>query len=223
VLADRGNATQPPAVLRLVRSAESPGAILTIVGLGSGGLLETPAGIAIDTDRSLLVTDQGEPSTPNDGAVIRVDSLSALQSQVAIGAATDTLDLPTGIGVRAPAAGTLPDQDGDGIADADDDCISVADTEQRDTDSDRIGNACDPDYNNDGVVGTADFTAMRRAFGAMEGNPDYDPDVDADGDGVIGLLELDLVRSCFGLLPGASGKLVIDPAQAYCKPPIPTP
>jgi len=217
VLADRGDATQLPAVLRLVRSVESPGAVLTIIGLASDGLLQTPGGIAIDTDRSILVSDQGEPSQPDDGAVIRVDSLSGLQSQVAIGAATDTLDLPTGIGVRAPSAGIFPDQDGDLIADRDDNCISVANTAQTDTDNDMIGNFCDFDYNNDGVIGAPDFTAVRRAFGSDDAN------IDADGDGMVGVYEFDRVRGCFGLLPGASGRLAIDPEQAYCDPPQPAP
>lgn len=224
LVADRGLAPQLPRVLRLVRTAdEPPGAVDFGVVLASGGLLATPAGIALDGDRSILVTDQGSAAATDDGSVIRVDPLSALQSRVAVGAATDTLGLPAGIAVRAPAPGALPDQDGDGIADAEDNCISVANTDQRDTNGDRIGNICDPDYDGSGSVNNPDFVAIRRAFGANEGNPDYDEDLDADGDGTIGNVELLLVRSCFGTSPGASGPLLVEPPPAYCKPPLPAP
>jgi hypothetical protein len=36
-----------------------------------------------------------------------------------------------------------PDADGDGVTDASDNCHSVANTDQADTDADRVGNACD--------------------------------------------------------------------------------
>jgi hypothetical protein len=224
LVADRGDATHPPTVLRLVRLAEPPGRIAFAVGLAADAPLETPAGIAIDSDRSILVADAGAAEIEDDGKVIRIDALSGLQSLVATGDTLDPLlDEPTGIGVRAPAAGTFPDQDGDGIIDAEDNCIAQANTNQRDTDLDFIGNACDPDYNNDAVVGNSDFIAMRRAFGSMEGNPGYDEDIDADGDGQIGNAEFVLMRSCFGTTPGVSGLLGFSPDLPYCKPLAPAP
>jgi streptogramin lyase len=220
LVADRGDATHPPTVLRLVRLAEPPGRIAFAVGLAASDPLDTPAGIAIDSDRSILVTDGGAAASADDGKVIRVDALSGLQSLVA----TDgTLDEPTGIGVRAPPAGAFVDQDEDLITDAEDNCVAFPNTDQRDTDLDRIGNACDPDYNNDAVVGNSDFIAMRRAFGSMEGNPGYDEDIDADGDGQIGNVEFGLMRSCFGTTPGVSALLGFSPDLAYCKPLPPAP
>jgi hypothetical protein len=227
LVADRGDATHPPGVLRLTRSLAPPGVISLdlSVALASAGLLETPAGLAIDSDGSLLVSDEGDPATADDGTVIRIDALSGLQSPVAT---AGTLELPTGIGVQAPAPGTFLDQDGDHVVDSDDNCISVANTDQRDTDSppDGIGNACDPDYNDDGIVGSLDFSALREALGSDVNDPEpnrYDPDIDADGDGTIGTFEFDLLLGCYGGRPGMSGLHFFDPAADYCRPSLVAP
>ncbi|TFG94876.1 MAG: hypothetical protein E4H11_05980 [Myxococcales bacterium] len=218
LVTDRGDATQVPSVvpsvLRLVRLAEPPGRIAFAVPLAAGAPLETPAGIAIDGDRSILVSDAGATASADDGKVIRIDALSGLQSLVAT---AGTLDEPTGIGVRAPAAGAFVDQDGDGITDVEDNCIAVANADQLDTDLDFIGNACDPDFNNNGIVDTADFLAIRAAFGTN------DPNVDIDGDGVVTLAEFVVLRSCFGLSPGQSGLLLFNPDAGYCWPGAPSP
>lgn len=50
----------------------------------------------------------------------------------------------------------LPDTDGDGVANAVDNCPSVANAGQLDTDGDGAGNACDPDDDNDGIVDAID-------------------------------------------------------------------
>jgi hypothetical protein len=55
--------------------------------------------------------------------------------------------------VATPAIGVLrDDQDGDGVIDAVDDCLLAPHADQRDTDRDGIGNACDPDFDQNGVV-----------------------------------------------------------------------
>ena len=46
----------------------------------------------------------------------------------------------------------VPDADGDGIADAKDNCVSMSNADQTDTDGDGLGNACDDDDDNDGVT-----------------------------------------------------------------------
>ena len=74
-----------------------------------------------------------------------------------------------------------------------------------DTNGDGYGNACDADYDDNGVVGTGDFLALGSAFGSTSGQPGYDEDLDADGDGVIGAAEFLLFGSAFGAPPGPSG------------------
>jgi len=49
-----------------------------------------------------------------------------------------------------------PDSDDDGVVDANDNCVFVANPGQTDVDADGLGDACDGDSDNDGVLDTAD-------------------------------------------------------------------
>ncbi len=98
-----------------------------------------------------------------------------------------------------------PDADGDGVPDDEDNCLELANADQRDTNRDGYGNACDPDYNDDGGVGVPDFNVLRAQFGKDEGDADFDPDVDHNGDGGVGIPDFSVLRSFFGGPPGPSG------------------
>jgi hypothetical protein len=100
---------------------------------------------------------------------------------------------------------TTSDIDGDGVCDAEDRCLVVADWDQEDADSDGIGDACDADFSNDGVVGAPDYLLLLAAFGAQEGDPRFDYALDMGGDGVIGVAEYLLLAQTFGGQPGPSG------------------
>jgi hypothetical protein len=108
-------------------------------------------------------------------------------------------------------AGSIPctacdaaDGDGDGVCDALDDCVAAPDPLQVDSNLDGYGNACDPDYTNDGSVGTPDFLIFRETFGAQAGDPRYRPDVDSNSDGGVGARDLLLIGRGFGTAPGPS-------------------
>src|SRR5262249_21946682 len=78
------------------------------------------------------------------------------------------------------------DSDGDGIDDASDNCIAVANPDQLDGDHDGYGNACDADFDENGIVGSSDLVMIQRAFGSYRGSPNFSDALDIDGDGVIG-------------------------------------
>jgi hypothetical protein len=98
----------------------------------------------------------------------------------------------------APAAGAL-DSDADGVDDARDNCTLAANADQRDTDADRYGNACDADLTNDLVVNFLDLGRLRVAFFTS------DPDADFDGDGSVNYGDLGAMKAQFFRAPGPSG------------------
>jgi hypothetical protein len=104
----------------------------------------------------------------------------------------------------ASATGT-DDADGDGQPDSTDNCIDRSNADQLDSDLDGFGNACDADWNNDGVVGGSDYLVFSAAFGAIAGDTHYNPVVDSDGDGTIGGSDYLLFSAQFGTQPGPSG------------------
>jgi len=83
------------------------------------------------------------------------------------------------------------DQDGDGIGDLEDNCISVANFNQDDHDSDTIGDSCDEDYDNDGILNPDDDCAFGDANWLSSSATDHDgdgcrdisEDLDDDNDG----------------------------------------
>jgi len=101
------------------------------------------------------------------------------------------------------------DSDEDGIDDNLDNCITVSngpdtpgitpDQIQRDTDGDGIGNICDADFNNDAIVGPADLSLFKAAYGSTNS---ADEDQDLDGDGIVGPADLSLFKSYYGKPPG---------------------
>jgi hypothetical protein len=70
-------------------------------------------------------------------------------------------------------ASETTDNDLDGIGDNSDNCVSVANTDQLDTDGDTLGNACDPDDDNDGLNDENDALPL-----------DASEQDDTDGDGI---------------------------------------
>jgi hypothetical protein len=103
-----------------------------------------------------------------------------------------------------------PDLDGDFVADDEDNCLTIANFDQRDTNLDGYGNACDPDFGGevvggDGIVAGPDFVLLSLAYGLSVGEPGYDEDLDTDGDGTIAGPEFVLLSIYYGLPPGPSG------------------
>ena len=99
--------------------------------------------------------------------------------------------------------GDGPDFDGDSHCDWEDNCVEVFNPYQRDSNGDGFGNACDCDYNNDGVVGLADMGILALSY-ELDKNSGYNPDTDhnnnckTDGD------DLGAFQDAFGSTPGPS-------------------
>jgi hypothetical protein len=91
------------------------------------------------------------------------------------------------------------DSDADGVPDAGDNCTLVANADQRDTNHDGFGNACDPDLDNDGITNFSDLGLFKVAFFTT------DPDADFDGDGNVNFVDLAVIKQLFFLPPGPSG------------------
>ena len=72
------------------------------------------------------------------------------------------------------------DADTDTIPDVGDNCILVDNSDQRDTNRDGFGNACDPDFNGNGIVDSNDAAIFISTFGSV-----VDPDQDLNGNGVV--------------------------------------
>ncbi|MFK7887756.1 MAG: proprotein convertase P-domain-containing protein [Gammaproteobacteria bacterium] len=98
-----------------------------------------------------------------------------------------------------PATAGGPDADGDGVADDADNCTDVANADQRDSNGDGFGNACDADLNNDGEINVIDLGLLRAVFSTD------DADADLNGDGVVNTIDLGLMRASFFGAPGPSG------------------
>jgi len=90
------------------------------------------------------------------------------------------------------------DSDGDGVADATDNCTLVANADQRDTNGDAIGNACDADLNNDCTVNFADLAQLKSVFFSANADADF------DGNGSVNFTDLGLLKGAFFGQPGPS-------------------
>ncbi|MEL7448270.1 MAG: hypothetical protein AAFN78_03625 [Pseudomonadota bacterium] len=91
------------------------------------------------------------------------------------------------------------DSDGDGLPDATDNCTAVANADQRDSNADGIGNACDADLTDDCAVNFEDLGAMKAEFFTA------DDDADLNGDGSVNFTDLGIMKEGFFAPPGPSG------------------
>ena len=92
-----------------------------------------------------------------------------------------------------------PDTDSDSVIDGSDNCLLSSNAAQTDTDNDGYGNQCDPDFDNNLVVGSADLAFLKASFFSSG------PDADLTGDGIVNAADLSIVKIMFFGPPGPSG------------------
>ena len=80
-----------------------------------------------------------------------------------------------------------------------DNCSSVGNLDQRDSDGDGIGNDCDADLSGDCLVNFVDLAQLRRVMLST------DPHADLNGDGIVNFGDVGLMKSAFLEPPGPSG------------------
>jgi hypothetical protein len=154
-----------------------------------GTLTTTPcAGLGIGVKTNCQGTDADHGNVPGfwDG---QLDEIAAWDQALTDGQIAEIYALGLAgspiVGNPPPA----PDADADGVPDASDNCVAVANPDQTDTDLDGQGDACDLDNDNDGIADTADNCK----FTPNPDQADLDGDgfgnvcdTDPDGDGVTG-------------------------------------
>ncbi|MBK7951810.1 MAG: thrombospondin type 3 repeat-containing protein [Deltaproteobacteria bacterium] len=106
------------------------------------------------------------------------------------------------------------DLDGDGLLGFGDNCDRAANPDQRDTDRDCIGNRCDADFNQNGVVDSSDASLLKARLGQSAASF---PDQDLDGDGTVGVGDTTILRALFRQPPGPSWGLPYDVVIQWCE------
>jgi len=109
-----------------------------------------------------------------------------------------------------PAAAS--DWDDDGVPDTSDNCIRVPNANQRDTDGDDYGNACDADIDGNGrvttswgVIGPPALQGDLEDIQLTVSGGGYDPDHDLDGDGAVDDTDASWAAMLLFQPPGPSG------------------
>ena len=93
----------------------------------------------------------------------------------------------------------IADPDGDGIDASADNCLSVANPDQHDSNGDGIGNFCDADLQNDCTVNFADLALLKQVFFSAAADADF------NNDGNVNFADLSIMKAQFFGPPGPSG------------------
>jgi hypothetical protein len=113
---------------------------------------------------------------------------------------TNGITLHTGFWPVVASGSVVPDLDGDGIPDAFDNCVAMANGPlagicyaagvQIDSDGDGYGNPCDGDFNNDTAVDSSDIVVFSADLGP--GTPSPGAATDMNCDGAVNSSDIDL-------------------------------
>jgi len=102
-------------------------------------------------------------------------------------------------------SGVTLDTDADGINDHDDNCRTVSNASQVDSNGDGFGNRCDGDLNNNNATNAQDYVLFRQQLGQTSSPPNYNA-ADLNANGAVNAQDYVLFRGLLGSPPGP-GKL----------------
>jgi hypothetical protein len=153
-------------------------------------LLQCPPG-TYDDNGTCLVVPAGTFTDQLGSTVLNICPANGYCPEASV------FPLPCPPGTTAPEGSSsadqcVPDIDGDSIADDSDNCPLDANTDQVDTDWDTLGNACDPDDDNDQQTDVDEISCGSDPLDETSLSPDNDGDFspdcvddDDDNDGVL--------------------------------------
>jgi hypothetical protein len=99
----------------------------------------------------------------------------------------------------------LRDVDGDTAYDEQDNCTTVANPTQLDSDNDGYGNICDGDLNNSGLTTSNDFNLLRSVLNLSAGASALAAAADMNGSGLVTTTDFNVLRARLNTVPGPSG------------------
>jgi hypothetical protein len=155
--------------------------------------ISAPDGVATSLSGGFYGTSGASPHAAGAAALVLAAHPGFSVTQVRNELTATAKDvLPAGFDFRTGYGRISLDADGDGLNHDEDNCTLVANIDQLDTDSDGMGNACDPDDDNDGLSDS------------LEASIGTDPlVVDTDNDGLTDYAEVAWDGDDSSYLPGS--------------------
>ncbi len=204
-----GGAPSGLSIMQITARTNIPGA--PRVDYSSGGLnppqdfevdeyhdyvVDAQIGQTVQTD-TLMSADMNGTAWP-PGTVDRSFMLYVAEVRISHAPGFEAIGIDSDAGAPVVPLISPTDADGDGVANATDNCIVTPNPTQLDTNGDNYGNACDPDLDNNCLINFGDLALFRSAFHPRP----YDADADFDGDGFVNFGDLSVVRQFFLASPG---------------------